>query len=58
MSGICGCVSPPTHTKCMACGFDPRPVQPLETGRVVIREGLTEDDIRRIIREELERSKS
>jgi hypothetical protein len=56
MMGICGCVCPPTTpgARCNACdyvvpqpyGWDWRSYQPTP---------LTEDDIRRIIREELAR---
>lgn len=67
MSGICMCVTgPPPGGVCVACGAvgppmvypPPLPYQPLPPaqGGCVPLKQLTEDDVRRIIREELDRA--
>lgn len=61
--GVCNCVGgPPAYGICGACGIagayytppgSQQPTAQPQTGTLIIREGLTEDQVRKIIREEL-----
>lgn len=56
--GICNCVRPPSHGRCGGCRIDfgPAPFQRAPRDPSVINitnPGLTEEQVRRIIREEI-----
>lgn len=57
MSGVCGCITPPTRPgdRCNACGYT---VPYFTPGPVTYTSGLTADDVRRIVREELAQAKA